>query len=299
MRTFVHNCSLNSSLSSQRIFMIKKLIAVLLILNAYTCALTNQEKTIVLRNELSQNDNPNLTKETHPILYKMLEKMTQKAGVEIPRYVTLFSTAQQIVSKDGNVYRKNLEIEAYVDALGDLHICNEILTDLSYNEIKGVLAVAISEKVANRPLKLVGIGTGTFGISSGLLYCANKKYNLHLGSYIYYERDYKRQQKAIEAIIGLLMIPTMITTGIVYNNLQKNIDIQATKYTKTQHVIDGITALERIKDRYYKEGIFSRIADMLTIKKAVRTIFYPVRGYTTAERIEYLKNEQAKFALIN
>lgn len=279
--------------------MIKKLIAALLIINGYTCALTNEEKTIALRKELIENDNPNLTKETHPTLHKILEKMTQKAGAEMPRYVTLFSTEQPKVSKDGMVRRTNLPIQAYVDALGDLYICTEILTDLSYNEIKGILAVAISEKVANRPLKLVGIGTGTFGISSALLYCANKKYNLHLGSYIYYERDYQRRQDAIEAITGLLMIPTLITTGIVYNNLQKNIDIQATKYTKTQHVIDGIAAIERIKDRYYKEGIFSRIADMLNIKQVARTIFYPVRSFTTAERIEYLKNEQAKFALIN
>jgi hypothetical protein len=86
-----------------------------------------------------------------------------------------------------------------------------------------------------------------------------------------------------------MIVPAMITTKIVGNNLQKQVDTQAADLTNPRQVIQGIKALGKLEDKYIKENFLSRIAAALKLKDICNVIFYPIRAYTPQERIQYLQ----------
>lgn len=246
-------------------------------------------KLLLLHSEIAQQTTKHVTQEAQPILYNLVKKLCSKAGVTMPRYISIFTTAYNVVDKYGTVQTANQPINAYVDALGDLYICRELLTDLSYNQIKGILAVAIAEKAENRPVQTAALGFGVFGLTAGSVIYANKKYQLNLGSFMFERHRSCREENGFDSARAVMMAPSLITCSIFYNHLQKKIDLKAAQLTKPQHVIDGITAIEKIQDAYYKEDIFSRAAAALHLTSIANTLLYPVRAYTSAERIAYLE----------
>lgn len=273
---------------------------------AFSCyTLAGIDKTKALHVEVAAQSHYNITKESHPILFDIVHRLVTRAGISMPRYITIFGAEYTITDKDGFTYRCVRGMKSYVDVMGDLYICREILKNLSYDEIEGVVAVAIAEKLINKPLKLVETGVGTFAATLTSLYYLNKKYNLNLGSLLqahrpscrnsYYCSCHEDREDAVKVLAAFLTIPVCTVTKVKSNYLQKRIDIDATKLTATQNVINGIMGIEKVQEMYAKESMISRIASALYLKEIWNAFIYPVRAFTAQERVAYLselENEQ-------
>lgn len=254
------------------------------------------KKTEALHIEAKEHKNPNLTQDTHPILYAMVKDLTTKAQLEMPKYITVYEAEHSIVTKNGTVYKTASDICAWSDALGDLHICHEILTNLSYAEVEGILAVAIAEKVKNKPVTLALVAVCSVAATVALAYMINKCTNGSIDSFVFgdsYAYRYQSQDR-FETLIWLIIGPACLTTKIASNNLQKIVDFQAAEIVDPQLVIDGIKSLTKLEETYIKENFFSRIASTLKLKSIYNTLFYPVRAFNPEERIQYLELLAAK-----
>lgn len=275
--------------------MFRRMVAVLLLVNTIIWTAEPVEKTVALHNEILAHGNPNITQETHPILYEMVESLIKKAHVSMPKYITLFSSEYVTVSRYGRVNKSFNDFDAHVDALGDLYICTEALLDLSYEEIEGVIATAVAEKSLNTGQTLVFVAVGTFGATLATVYFLNSYYKLKLGTFISegleHHHPYDRQN-FIEGIVLISITPAAIVTKLVSNNMQKSIDIKAAELVGAQNIINGIKGIARVKDSYVKENFFSRIATFLKLKEVSNFLFYPIRASTPEERIYYLENRK-------
>ena len=276
--------------------MINVIVALLLALNLHSYAQTSSERTDALRSEIVAHNNPNCTAETHPTFYGMVQELVTKAQVPMPRYITMFNAEYAVVSPDtGVVYRETRDMNAYVTLLGDLYICRELVLDLSYEEIEGVVALALAEKKIGKSKKLACIAAGTVAATAASLYCLNNYYEWGLGRLFSrddcYSRSYHmhRRRHGAELLVGICIVPPIITTTIFANHLQKQIDIDATQITDVQRVIGAIKGISKVTDAYVQEGILSRIADRLYLKRVWNTVFYPIRAFTPEERIAYLE----------
>lgn len=276
--------------------MINVMVALLLAINLHSYAQTYSARTNALRSEIVAHNNPNLTAETHPTFYGMVESLVIKAQVPMPRYITMFNAEYAVVSPDtGAVSREVHDMDAYVTLLGDLYICRELFLDLSYEEIEGVVALAFAEKKMGKPTKLACIAAGTVAVTAASLYCLNKYYELRLGTSFFSDEYYhqshcmRRRGNGAELLVGLCIVPSLITTKIFANHLQKQIDIDATRITDVQRVISAIKGICKVTDAYVQEGFLSRIAGQLNLKRVWNMVFYPIRAFTPEERIAYLE----------
>jgi hypothetical protein len=270
--------------------MITIMIALLLALNLHSYAETCSERTDALHSEIAAYNSPNLTAETHPTFYEMVQQLVTKAQVPMPRYITTFNAEYAVVSPDtGVIYREVHDLNAYVTILGDLYICRELVLDLSYEEIEGVVALALAEKKMGKPTKLACIAAGTVAATVASLYCLNKQYEWRLGSLFFGDDYYHRRGNGAEVLMGLCIVPPIITTKIFANHMQRQIDINAAQITDARHVIDAIKGICKVTDAYVQEGLLSRIADRLHLKRVWNTVFYPIRAFTPEERIAYLE----------
>lgn len=273
--------------------MIKKLFFLLLLFHFKTYTNFDADRTVLLHQEALSHTNPNISKETHPILYEMIEELVTMAGTSMPRYISIYPARFTMISTiaDGHdiAHEITREILAYADIFDDLHICYEILTDLSYDEVKGILAIAVAEKVHKRVLKVTAMGAGTFGAFIALLYKQYDHLKKQAAAVNIPEKDLA---PLIAGLTPLFLIPACIAAKILYNNLQKRIDFGAAAITNVQTVIDGIEALEKIEEAYSKENICSRIVGILGLKPFFKLLIYPLRLYTFEERIEYLQDAE-------
>jgi len=269
-------------------------------LSTIVCADDNATKTVLVREEIATHRGPNLAEDTHPTIYAMVRGLADKAKVAMPRYISVYNAEYSTISDNGEfqrapVNREVHEIKAYIDIMGDLHICREILTTLPYEDIEGVVAVAIAEKAINKPLKLAGTGVGTFGVTVAAAYLVNKHYGHKLGAVVRdtFDQQYTNRDRGdfVTTVCTLSMIPALLTTTLHSNNLQKTIDLDAAALTHSKKVIGGIKGLAKITDSLVKEGVLSRIATALNLKKIYRTLTYPIRSFTDEERIAYLEQE--------
>lgn len=248
------------------------------------------EKTVLLHQEMAMHKNPNITPDSHSTLYELVQGLADKAGVAAPEYISVFDMEYDVYSNHQS-YKRVRDADAYTDIWGDVNICRETLTDLSYDEVEGVVAVAMAEKVVNKPFKLAVAGVSAFGVIAAAIYGLNKSQNLGLGAKIGAEVkeilvDNKDWHDAIPLILTL---PTMLAVRLYANSLQKTVDLNALKLTNKQNVINGIKGLSKVTDAYAKQNILGRLMDRLKLKDLYARIFYPVRAFTYDERVEYLE----------
>ena len=258
-------------------------------------AYASQEKTDAIRVEIGTHQNPNFTQETHPTVYEMVRELAEKANVEMPRYISMFNAEYAVVPRDGGVVTKGVHtMHAYVDVLGDLYICRELLMKLSYEELQGVIALALAEKNINTPLKLTYVFAGTLGLTIAAAYCLNKYYDGKILGYFmsnktdYYHRTFEGRRTESKLVAAILVGPAVWTTNVSAHYFQKHVDINAAKIVDASCVISAIKGIDKVTDTYVKEGFFSRIAGKLKLKELCNYILYPIRGYTSEERIAYL-----------
>lgn len=251
--------------------------------------------TVLMHTEIATHPNTILTEETHPILYAMVRKLTEQAHVEMPRYISTFNAQYMKVPKDGGVIStETRNMNAYVDILGDLYLCLDLLKTLSYEEIQGVVALALAQKNMGEPLKLAGVFATTLGATIVGVYCLNKYYNNALVNFFipnktdYYYRTFDTREQELKVISTVLLFPSMCTTIVAANYMRKAIDINAAAMVGKQKIIDAIRAIDKINNMDKKEGFLSRMAEKIRLKEFFKAIFYPVRGYTSEERIAYL-----------
>lgn len=281
--------------------MIKKVAIILIALNINSFANDNEAKTVLIHSEIATHKNPNITVETHPALYTLVKELVDKAGIGMPKYISTFNR-EYLENTSNGLYSTQATIQAYVDVFGDIHICKEILTDLSYPEIEGIIATAIAEKISNKPVKQAFTAVTTLGAVLASLYILNKIYDLKIGTFLYNfiqpSHCSHDQADAIQMLVGIMAIPPVIAMSLVSNSLQKQIDVKATTLTNTENVIKGIAGIKKLQKAYAKNNFFTRIAATLKLKKIMNVITYPVRASTPKERIGYLKTEAQPLAVI-
>ncbi|HEB41855.1 MAG TPA: hypothetical protein ENI08_02425 [Candidatus Dependentiae bacterium] len=273
--------------------------------------IVSQEKMIdVLRNEVaSGSTQENITKETHPALYSMIQRIATAASVPMPQYIRFF-TAQQTethynkYTHTGTMYTAFKNFESYVNIMGDLYICHEVFVNSSYDEIEGIIALALAEKANNKPLKLIATGASTLATVLTSSYYLNKKYNLNLGElffpdhFSYYVESSRTKIKIFSAqdkedrilafTVLFMILPTLITTRLAANYLRKKTDLEAAKLTTANHISEAILRIEKVKEKFTQENVISRIMSALKLKTAWNTLSYPFRSFTPEERVSYL-----------
>ena len=116
-----------------------------------------------------------------------------------------------------------------------MHICHEILTDLSYEEVEGIIAVALAEKVTNKSTKLALIGVSSFTATVTAVYLLSKHYKFSVSEFIFgshrYRSSIRDRQDSFESSIWLMLMPALLTVKVASNNVQKQVDIQAAQLT--------------------------------------------------------------------
>lgn len=252
-----------------------------------------QDKTEALHAEAKERKNPNITEKTHPVLYGMVKDLINKAKISMPKYITLHDAEGSAVDENGQVHKTANNITVWVDMLGDLYICREIVTDLSYEEAQGVIAVAIAEKAQNKSIKLGVVGVGTFAATAALMYYACKDNNIISRFVFGNDVCCRDRENRMKLLFYSMLIPSFLTTAAVSNNLQKQVDLDAVALTDADQIIGGIKGLARLEETYVKENVFSRMANALNLKSIFNTIFYPVRSFTQEERLQYLEQLKA------
>ena len=263
--------------------------------------IVSQERMInPLHNEVASGSaQENITKETHPSLYDMVQRIATAASISMPRYIRLFTAKETKMYHDGHGYNGTMytvfkNFESYVNVMGDLYICYEVFMNSSYNEIESIITLAMVEKANNKPLKLIATGAGTLATVLTCLYCFNKNNELRLGELLfprdrfsYCARD---RESRIETFIAIFMVlPICITTRLVANYFQKKTDLEAAKLTTADHISEAILRIEKVKEKYTQEGTISRIMSALKLKTAWNTLSYPFRAFTPEERVSYLQ----------
>jgi len=240
-----------------------------------------------LRQEILTHDNAHTTPETHPTLWALVEKLSEAANTNTPRYITLYESHME---KSPHLKEAVSTIDAWTDLLGDLYICREILHDLSFEEVEGILAIAISEKAINKPAKSLVRGLGTWAVTSLASICVFSSW-IAAGDTYMTHRHFERASGSFER--GLLLcyaslIPTLLVTIIGNNNLQKQADIKAAGLVGAQNVICGITGIEKFEKTCIKENSFDRLMAKMKLKGITDFVFYHLRSYTPDERVAYL-----------
>lgn len=249
----------------------------------------------VLRAELAGYDKPNLSPETQPALFALVAELSEKAGVSAPRYISMYDAIYYTTSRDGGPIQARLRpIGAYIDVTGDLHICIDVLKMLSYDEIRGVLALGLAGKAQNVPVKLAKTFIATFISTIALeIYWLKTHPEFRQASHEWATdtsrtpADYKDM---LNLIIGTALIPSFITTGLYSNNLQKSVDFKAADIAEAKNIIKGIQGVARITASYQKEGLWSRYAPE-SLKKACDVLFYHIRPFNDDERMAYLSEK--------
>ncbi len=269
-----------------------RILIIALLLVGNVSAHNTASLTQALHKEIANCKHQNLNEQDHPTIFKLVRALTTQAHTSMPQYISTFSANGNMVLNNGSVHRTVSTINAYFDLLGDLHICHDILTDLSYDEIQGIIAVAIAKNMLT--LKVVVASCATLGSTVGLCYFLNKYLNLGLESTI---ADIFTSSRLTETdkqniLLCSIILPIFITCRMSSNYLQKSTDMKAATIADTNRVIDGIIGLQKVREKYIKENFFSRIAKKLNIKKVCDILFYPVRSFNDEERIAYLKKSK-------
>jgi hypothetical protein len=274
---------------------LNKTLATMLLSVSFGIFSDNQDfLTQTIRDEFNSHTNTNITVDTHPTLYSMVKRLTEKSGVPMPRYISIHNSAYTRLTRNGIAVQERAKICAYMSLLGDLCIYQELLTDLSYNDIEGCLALAIAEGYSKKPLKLAKAGLGTFGATIASIWYLNKAYNLRIGSFLdeaLLQGPACNRNDNLEAIMFLLFLPTAVATKLYANHLQKQVDLDAVKIVDKEKVVQAINNIKRINDNYKKEDFAYRIISALKLREIFDTVFYPIRSYTDEERVGYLRRE--------
>lgn len=230
--------------------------------------------TEALHQEVAVHTHPNINKKTHPILFAMIQQLADKALIDVPRYVTLYEGEYTFVDDHGGVHKGMHNLDANANIVGDLYISRKILLVAPYQTIEGIVARAVAEKAVKRSLKGFGVGLagGTIaGIASGHII------------------TFRNRLDVVPAQI-LLGMTSALFAGLLYDNhVQKQVDLLAAKLTDPQNVIDGIKAADEVDESYTKHNLISRFIDACNLRGICNTVFYPIRAYTSTERIAYLE----------
>jgi hypothetical protein len=258
------------------------------------------DMTAALHEEVHAHKNPNITKETHPVLYDLIEDLVNRADQPMPRYITTYKAEYTVISENRVAQRAVHDIKASVDLLGDMHICYELLTDLTYDEVEGVIALAIAEKKIQLPAKAALTGITTFIATVGLIYYLNKTYDLQLGQLAANSSKpgflrtaiapSHSEEKARAFLVSAVLTPPVLASVVAANHAQRTIDTKAAELTSPETIINAIRGMARVTETYVKEDIFSRIATALYLKPIYHFLFYPVRSFTDDERVAYLQS---------
>lgn len=270
----------------------RKIIVTLFLISSLSfSALYAHDKKSAWIREMATNKNPHISAQTHPTLYATVENLVEKTGAAKPRYISLFN-AEYTRVRDGYTEQGVHEINAYVDVLGDLHICSELLTNLSSEEVEVLITRALVERTESKPAILFGTAAVTYIVAFiGLYTLMSKAWNVNTG-YHYSHMHWRDRDDFYKVLITLPAIPAAWATKIVANNLEKQTDITTATITSPELVINGIQGQDRVTEIYDKQNFFARIADALKLREIRNFIFYPIRAYTTEERVAYLSKLQ-------
>jgi hypothetical protein len=235
---------------------------------------TNGELTQALHQEAAARKNPIITEHTHPIFYTMVKRLSETASLTMPRTIKLHDAQLIGVSTSGYVVKAVGKIGAWMDVAGDLFICKEILTELSYEEVESVVLVALARKEPAINSRIGSIAAATFFATAGLM-CFKWR------SFVFSDADFM-------ARFAVVLLPSIfcssIAMGIAENYAQKDIDRKAAQLLSSQRIIEGIQARTRLEETYIDTKANAGLS------KFFERLFYPVRACTDDERIGYLSS---------
>jgi len=257
-----------------------------------TCSSTNiyaHDLTKSLHKEATKKDNPIATAKTHPTLYRMIQKKADVLNSDMPTAIKLYNARSQVVLDNGRVVTNIQYIGVWTDFLGDLHICKEVLADLTYEEVESLITIALAEKKYNLPITLVKAWLASFAATCAATYKLNNHYKLELSKYMFGDdHSLKNQEDSIKFFMMLLAMPASFVTKIVSNNSQKTIDKAAAKVIGNDRVIAAIEARKDLEASYVTSGVLESLGEALHLRGIYNVVFYPIRQFTDEERISYL-----------
>lgn len=235
-----------------------------------------------IREDFIKNPVKKITQENSPKLYNLVKKISKKANYEINN-IFVKKAKYKTVEKDIIDYKivKKIKNLTPVISKHNLILYKEALSNLSDEEIEGLLAISFSDSLKYYffipfVFSLITYFEIKFFINSDIL----QKFILFM------TLDNKKSGEFILSFFSIAPL-SFIVSYIFY--LQKIQDIKALSLTKKENVISGILALKRLNRKFnnisFPNGSrFPNLIDKLMLRL---TCF--IRPYTIKERIDYVQ----------
>lgn len=225
--------------------------------SAINCDQTSDELTQALHVETISLKSSPLKKETCPILFALLSRLTEAADVAMPQRISVHNAEYTKVDKKTGIIEKRISyIRTYLDIFGDLVIYREIFDNCSYQEFEGILAIAIAEKANDKTTKQILAGVGTVA--------ATVLVGLGLKKYSHFSLAY---HQVIGGGIHFGFYPAWLVSAAVGRCVQKTSTINALTLTNPAYVRDGVKALSRIREMYYRPTTVEKAFALLDLRK--------------------------------
>lgn len=254
-----------------------------------------EEITAILHNEIDSHSlHANVTQETHPALYYLIEQIAEKFFIPMPRYIKFFTAQQKEIFYNkytctGTTYTVFNNFESYIDIMGDLYLCYEVFIDSSCEEIISIIALALAEKSTNKQSKLLTTGISTLATTFASLCYFNNLKNFAFPLSHSYHRTKEEREDVVGRLLLIFGLPAIITHQLAKNYCQKQIDLEAAKLMDVKNISNAILQVKKVKEKYTQESYLSRIMTAFKVRIVLDALIYPFRSLTPEERIQHLQ----------
>ncbi|MGB8467515.1 MAG: hypothetical protein WCE21_00775 [Candidatus Babeliales bacterium] len=291
----------------------------LLLCATITSYASEDAKTIALHAEITAQDGDEVivTDKTAPTLCNLIREVAQELSVKMPRYIKLYNfeyyyaythgtTNNGFYNSTTTMHKGYRTVGAATMMFGDIQICKQLIAGLSYNEIRGVIAVALAAEVPGIMGKEAAAGLLVVALTAWWSYDVYKTYgktvfppanrthysNTDTGEFAYNMENITATlyRTVLFGEFGMLatLISAAIAGNLIYKYTQKKIDLAAARAIGKEAVVSGIEGVEKVKESLFEEGVFSRMLKDMRLKSFIDRLTYPVRAYTPEERIAYV-----------
>ncbi len=234
-----------------------KLATILLASLYFTHALTSDDITQALRTELGSVKTGILSQETFPIFYRLIERLSGAAAIPIPQYISVYEAEYQKVTKEGFIEKHRRDVQAYLDLFGDLVIAREIISEASYHELEGILAIAFGEKMLNRLSQQTASGLAAFAATLATTFGLNT---------ISHVMPKAVSDNLVAGGIQASFFATWLTYAATGRSIQKSAVAKALPLTNPMYIRDGLNALARIHNKNNNPSFVERAFSFLHLK---------------------------------
>ncbi len=237
-------------------------LSALLMFSGLTLAAKHDELTDMLHEEAALLKSSILQEAACPTLYTLLQQITSKAGIKMPKSIVIMTTelTTKIEIALINQYSiHSIPTTAHFDFLGDLIISRDILTQFTYHELEGLLSTAAAAKAQYQITKQI-FAPLTAASTLAAIHFALQKYSSFETKSIFND------------FMTVAVVPLTLLYAFVGRSVQRNADIFALSLTDPKNIEDGLIALARLQNNYSSSSTKERVFAAFHLEKLYKKI---------------------------